>query len=498
MFFSYQKTKISNQLHEFFIYKCIVHSTIKQKLYTITVLILFFTILPSACKNSDEIASETNQNEITSAEMEKLRSIGYINKVPVSIKESEKRGVVHYDKDLTCTGLNLFNPRDLSTAQLMTLEEKILHLWSSNEKGQAYHLFKKLYPYAVPGWIGGWNHIALAPNGDLIAIGSHHMLLRLDWNSKVKWKLNIAAHHDVFITDSGEVVTIVDKLRTKKIEGKDIFFLDNLIVVLTEEGELIRTLSLFDALMSDDKMAVRLNLILKTIPQRLKLKQKQLEDELSQAAGTPDYKSYQEKYDLFTRALKREKGEDRNLDNIILHNTPADVFHSNSVQLTPNNVEGLWDRGDFLISILKLNSVAVISSNGKELLWIWGNRTLELQHHASQLEDNTILIFDNGKKRGYSRIIKVDPINEKIVWSYQADPPKNFFSASRGGVQQLPNGNILITETNKGHAFEITPEGKIVWDYYEKQIEKKDNEILRHSIYRMTRIDYSMVEDFLN
>jgi hypothetical protein len=31
--------------------------------------------------------------------------------------------------------------------------------------------------------------------------------------------------------------------------------------------------------------------------------------------------------------------------------------------------------------------------------------------------------------------------------------------------QQLPNGNLLVTEATDGRAFEITREGKIVWEY---------------------------------
>ena len=55
-----------------------------------------------------------------------------------------------------------------------------------------------------------------------------------------------------------------------------------------------------------------------------------------------------------------------------------------------------------------------------------------------------------------------------------------------GGVQELPNGNILITESTKGHAFEITREGEVAWEFYNPDVNEVRDK--RASIYRMTRI----------
>ena len=38
-----------------------------------------------------------------------------------------------------------------------------------------------------------------------------------------------------------------------------------------------------------------------------------------------------------------------------------------------------------------------------------------------------------------------------------------------GTAQRLANGNTLITESNAGRAFEVTRDGKIVWDFYNPQ-----------------------------
>ena len=75
------------------------------------------------------------------------------------------------------------------------------------------------------------------------------------------------------------------------------------------------------------------------------------------------------------------------------------------------------------------------------------------------------MIFDNGRARQYSRVVEVDPRTDKIVWQYQPDNPRSFFSDSRGAAQRLPNGNTLITESDRARAFEVTADGNTVWTF---------------------------------
>ncbi len=83
-------------------------------------------------------------------------------------------------------------------------------------------------------------------------------------------------------------------------------------------------------------------------------------------------------------------------------------------------------------------------------------------------------------------MIELNPFTEKIEWQYTAEPPQLFFSETRGSAQRLPNGNTLITESDKGRVFEITRRGELVWEFYSPQIDKKKNK--RAAIYRMMRI----------
>lgn len=84
-------------------------------------------------------------------------------------------------------------------------------------------------------------------------------------------------------------------------------------------------------------------------------------------------------------------------------------------------------------------------------------------------------------------------LQKKIIWKYKGDPPKSFYSFSRGACQKLPNGNVLITESDKGHVFEITRDGKIVWEFFNPDIDEKKKK--RAAIYRMMRLDEDFIEN---
>jgi hypothetical protein len=103
-----------------------------------------------------------------------------------------------------------------------------------------------------------------------------------------------------------------------------------------------------------------------------------------------------------------------------------------------------------------------------------------------------ILVFDNGglagfgsllpglppywpvALRSYSRAVEYDPITFEKVWEYtnEVDDRANggdrrFFSWFISSVQRLKNGNTLITEGHDGRVFEVTPDGEIVWEFYQ-------------------------------
>jgi outer membrane protein assembly factor BamB len=88
------------------------------------------------------------------------------------------------------------------------------------------------------------------------------------------------------------------------------------------------------------------------------------------------------------------------------------------------------------------------------------------QHDARPLSGGRVLFFDNLGQRDHSRVLEVDARDGAVLWRYQASEPGAFLSLCCGASQRLANGNTLITETARGHAFEVDPAGDTVWEYW--------------------------------
>lgn len=56
-------------------------------------------------------------------------------------------------------------------------------------------------------------------------------------------------------------------------------------------------------------------------------------------------------------------------------------------------------------------------------------------------------------------------ISRQVVWSYAAVNSHGFFSHIGSSAQRLPNGNTFLCSDTEGHLFEVTPDGKLAWEY---------------------------------
>ncbi|MBP7864835.1 MAG: aryl-sulfate sulfotransferase [Acidobacteria bacterium] len=67
----------------------------------------------------------------------------------------------------------------------------------------------------------------------------------------------------------------------------------------------------------------------------------------------------------------------------------------------------------------------------------------------------------------YPDVIQKSPrlISNQVVWSYASRGNQGFFSHIGSSGQRLPNGNTLICSDTEGHFFEVTAEGRLVWEY---------------------------------
>lgn len=164
--------------------------------------------------------------------------------------------------------------------------------------------------------------------------------------------------------------------------------------------------------------------------------------------------------------------------------------------------------------------------HGGELLWRWGNpqnygmgteadRRNFYQHDPSWLPGSRVgelhlLFFNNGMKRAPKEFSVVEEIvlpfvgekgfvraaNEpfgpkETVWSYS--DPDHFVSQFISGAQRMPNGNTLICEGKTGRVFEVTKDGKVVWDYRnplggELEPSPQGGKAPPHALFRAVRI----------
>ena len=95
------------------------------------------------------------------------------------------------------------------------------------------------------------------------------------------------------------------------------------------------------------------------------------------------------------------------------------------------------------------------------------------QHHIQELDDGSLLFFDNGNRSNIfrstemneSRILRlrIDSLDCEIVWEYML--PGTNYSNSMSGVSLLDNGNYLIaTRSDSGKIIEVNNNKETIWE----------------------------------
>jgi hypothetical protein len=156
--------------------------------------------------------------------------------------------------------------------------------------------------------------------------------------------------------------------------------------------------------------------------------------------------------------------------NFFKYNKPevGDWFHNNACEILNSNLlekkDKRFKKGNIIFCSFHLDLIGIIEYPSGKIVWSWGPGILDGPHSPTMLDNGNLLIFDNGTKRNWSRIIEVNPLTKKIVWEYHASPKEFFFSHEMSSALRLPNGNIFIC-SGQGRLFEITPQGEVVWDF---------------------------------
>jgi len=129
------------------------------------------------------------------------------------------------------------------------------------------------------------------------------------------------------------------------------------------------------------------------------------------------------------------------------------------------------EQGDILIGFMTTNNIAIISKETKEIIWQWGG-FLELAHpnDVAYFDSENVIVMGNsihgtGFERGISEIIIINTKTNSVVWEFRAPAVDEFYAPCVAGFQPLKNGNILVSEGDAGHIFEISDSKEVVWEF---------------------------------
>lgn len=410
------------------------------------VIALALLVCTCGCGDSEQQAATSRPvNELTPIEqnrdeVDKLLALPYAGYVDVDEDDEQGVGVVLYDAEKSYPGYNLYCVHERCRAELMDAEGRVLRSWS---RPSGY----------------SWENVELLPNGDLLVVGKDPLpegaegsgsgrpryLIRFDWDGDVLWETGIAAHHDVEVTPRNQILTLTFQRRPAPEIHPRAVIKDVGLVLLDHDGNVLQSLSVFDVLRKQPEVFPLVRL----------------------------------------QRLRRDGNEGKSFD----------LFHCNSVEWTHfKQLEGrhpIYGPGCVLVCFRHQHRIAVFDWDERKVLWAWGEGELSGPHDAQYLANGNILVYDNGVKRKYSRVLELDPLSEKIVWQYQATTPDEFFSLTKGSNQRLPNGNTLIANSDNGEAFEVTREGEIVWRFI---CSYKNDEGQRATIVRIKRYERGFID----
>lgn len=419
----------------------------RRKTIILTILYLLFLVSPAVVSPFMGASWQGNDGRDSTRI---LGTLGYADWVPAG-ENADKVSVTLHKPEVSCNGLNFFSLPHPDRFFLMDMQGNILRIWDMEE----------IYDYDSK-----WPDGMLSTNGDLITYCRDYAFMRVRWDSTERWAREMRTHHGFFIAPNKDIYALTRKDAVVMHRGLCLPVLKDSVTVMSADGEIKRIIPLIEAA-KHDLPDERVRRIYKYILSPKSLKS------------------------IVWRALK---------GRVLARGSSAfDVLHTNSVTVVERDMPGLCKKGDILVSMREMDMIAILDPDTERFVWKWGPGEIDGQHHATLLENGNILLFDNGDDRGYSRIIELDPRTKEIVWQYKTDPAEDFFSATRGSCQRLPNDNILITETNRGRVFEITRSGEIVWEFYIPEINESTK--ARKAIYRMVRItnpeDYPVLESLL-
>jgi len=378
---------------------------------------------------------EHSEQRLTPAQKKMIKELESVGYLAGSKPAPQVKNVTIYNAELAYNGLNLITSGHGPEAILTDMEGRELHKWSYD--------YSRIQPdYKAPRHSVNhqyWRRAYIFENGDILAIFEGLALIKLDKDSNLLWSHTKGAHHDLFVDEEGRIYVLTRKAAINPKYHKDEPLLEDFIVLLDPEGNELRRVSVLKSMENSHFARILANINWVTPGPR---------------------------------------------------NIRGDILHTNTIELLDGRLahrSPAFRKGNVLISILQLDTVCVVDLDAESVVWalsgLWRR-----QHQPTILANGNMLVFDNLHAPGRSEVIEIDPFSQQVLWSYTGTTDKPFFTTNCGSSERLPNGNTLITESNSGRAFEVTPDKTIVWEFYNPYRTGKNNEFIA-TLSEVIRLD---------
>lgn len=382
------------------------------------------------------ILSDDTQKSDDNDELELIRSLGYLSGYE---RAPSEQNVTVYDESSAFNGYSILLSGHAPGIVMIDMEGREVHSWYTDDS-----IINDLWPEALrtENVINLWRRMYLSRNGDLFVIIEGAGVIKIDKDSNLLWASDFNdAHHDIDVDNEGIVYVIGRDVHINEEYNPEEPIAEDYICMLDTLGNLIQQISILDAIRNSP----------------------------------------------YAPVLRRME--------------PAgDIMHCNTVEYIsedrlPEDYSGPLKAGTILISLRSIDFVCAIDPVEESVYWAESNLWF-MQHQPTVLDNGNILIFDNQGSAESSAILEFDPMTRKILWSYRGTEENPFYSEIAGSSQPLPNGNVLITESVYGRAFEVTPNKEIVWEYFNPYRAGLNNELIA-ILFDVVRIEEEYTVDWL-
>lgn len=400
----------------------------------------------AACREQQphEEVADDGLTQAQRDEIARLEGLGYLGHG--GEYDPQAVGVTVWDEELAQPGLNFYLPGHEPMGILMDMAGNELYTWR-------YALLdafpdEDISPdqFTLNRKFQSWRRAHLFPNGDVLIIFEGIGLAKIDRHSNLIWTRRNKAHHDLQVMNDGTIYTLTREAGLfPDIHPTQPVLLDY-ISHLDAEGRELQRVSIYHAL-EDSEYAHFLELG--------GLRGAELEEfleELENMNIDPD---------KFLKSMEDHPG------------TGGDIFHTNTLEILSgdDNADAPFlAKGNALISIRQKHVLAIIDLENARAVWgligPW-----RAQHQPTMMTNGHMLLFDNRSLErreealGASRILEIDPVSGDVVWEFRGTADDPLHSLVLGSVEELPNGNILISDSRGGRALEVSKEHGVVWEF---------------------------------